>query len=45
MYERFGQLGTLLDKMEDFDEPSPEYESLLKQATEIWEEIKDWYYE
>lgn len=45
VYEKFAQLQSLLDQMEDIGETDPEFKSLLNQATEIWEEIKDWYFE
>ena len=45
VYERFGQLRSLLDQMEDIGETDPEFESLLNQVTKIWEEIKGWYFE
>ena len=45
VYEKFGQLQSLLDQMEDIGETDPEFESLLNQATGIWEEIKNWYLE
>ena len=45
VYEKFSELQGLLDKMEDVGETNPEFESLLNQAIEIWEEIKGWYFE
>ena len=41
VYEEFGQLRSVLGQMANISEIDPKFESLLIQATGIWEEIKD----
>ena len=45
IYEKFGQLQSLLAQIEDLGETDSEFENLVNQAIVIWEEIKDWYLE
>ena len=45
VYAKFGELQSLLQQIKDIGEADPEFVSLLKQATGIWKEVKDWYYE
>ena len=45
IYEKFTKLYDLLDRMEDTGKVASEFGLRLVEATELWEEIKRWYFD
>ena len=44
VYKQFNQLRGNLETMENYNTTDPEFGELLDRVTEIWEEIKAWYF-